>query len=91
MRDILTRIELLEASRRQDPLILLCEDDNGNAARMTVTEMLNAGRGFVRVVSGSRLSDLDKLLAAYHDQALCRQSEKRGADREKLSETPCKN
>ena len=37
---------------------------------MTVQEVLDTGRGFVRVVSGSRLSDLDKLLAAYHDQAL---------------------
>ena len=70
MRDILTRIELLEASRRQDPLLVLCEDDDGNTARMTVKEMLDSGRGFVKVVRGSRLSDLDKLLAAYHDQAL---------------------
>ena len=70
MRDILTRIELLEASRRQDPLLVLCEDDDGNTVRMTVTEMLNAGRGFVRVVGGSSLKDLDRLLTAYHDQAL---------------------
>ena len=70
MRDILTRLEFLEASRRQDPLILLCEDDDGNTVRMTVTEMLNAGRGFVRVVGGSSLKDLDRLLMAYHDQAL---------------------
>ena len=70
MRDILTRIELLEASSRQDPLLVLCEDDDGNTARMTVKEMLDSGRGFVKVVRGSRLSDLDKLLAAYHDQAL---------------------
>lgn len=70
MRDILTRIELLEASRRQDPLIILCEDVDGNTARMTVTEMLNAGRGFIRVVGGSRLSDLDMLLAAFHEKAL---------------------
>lgn len=70
MRDILTRIELLEASRRQDPLLVLCEDDDGNTARMTVKEMLDSGRGFVKVVRGSRLSDLDRLLTAYHDQAL---------------------
>ena len=70
MRDILTRLELLEASRRQDPLVLLCEDDNGNTARMTVTEMLNAGRGFVRVVGGSSLKDLDRLLMAFHERAL---------------------
>ena len=70
MKSFLARLAALEASRRQDPLILLCEDDNGNAARMTVTEMLNAGRGFVRVVGGSSLKDLDRLLTAYHDQAL---------------------
>lgn len=70
MRDILTRLELLEASRRQDPLILLCEDDNGNTEKMTVQQMLDSGRGFVRVVRGSRLSDLDKLLSVFRDRAL---------------------
>ena len=70
MRDILTRLELLEASRRQDPLILLCEDDNGNTEKMTVQQMLDSGCGFVKVVRGSRLSDLDMLLAAFHEKAL---------------------
>ena len=70
MKSFLARLAALEASRRQDPLILLCEDDDGNTVRMTVTEMLNAGRGFVRVVGGSSLKDLDRLLTAYHDQAL---------------------
>ena len=70
MKSFLARLAALEASRRRDPLILLCEDDDGNTVRMTVKEMLDSGRGFVKVVRGSRLSDLDKLLAAYHDQAL---------------------
>ncbi len=70
MKSFLARLAALEASSRQDPLILLCEDDDGNTVRMTVTEMLNAGRGFVRVVGGSSLKDLDRLLTAYHDQAL---------------------
>lgn len=70
MKSFLARLAALEASRRQDPLIILCEDVDGNTAKMTVQEVLDTGRGFVRVVSGSRLSDLDKLLAAYHDQAL---------------------
>ena len=71
MRDILTRLEFLEASRRQDPLVLLVDDGAGGQRKMTVSEMLQSDNfGFVRVVSGSRLSDLDKLLAAYHDQAL---------------------
>ena len=70
MKSFLARLAALEASRRQDPLIILCEDVDGNTARMTVTEMLNAGRGFVRVVSGSRLADLDDLLSVYHEIAI---------------------
>lgn len=70
MKSILSRIELLEASRRSDPLLVLCEDSNGDTAKMTVCEMLNGGRGFVRVVRGSSLSDLDNLLSAYHEWAL---------------------
>ena len=70
MKSILTRIELLEASRRSDPLLVLCEDSNGDTAKMTVSEMLNAGRGFVRIASGSSLKDLDTLLRAFHDKAI---------------------
>ena len=78
MKSILTRIELLEASRRSDPLLVLCEDSNGDTAKMTVSEMLNAGREFVRVVGGSSLKDLDTLLRAFHERAL--QATKGGAD-----------
>ena len=71
MRDILTRLELLEASRRQDPLILLCVDGEGNQKNMTVSEMLQSDHfGFVRVASGSSLKDLDRLLMAFHERAL---------------------
>lgn len=70
MHNIESRLAALEAGRRSDPLLVLCEDDNGNAARMTVTEMLSAGRGFVRVVGGSSLKDLDRLLMAFHERAL---------------------
>ena len=78
MKSILTRIELLEASRRSDPLLVLCEDSNGDTAKMTVAEMFDTGRGFVRIVGGSRLSDLDRLLMAFHDKAI--QATKGGAD-----------
>lgn len=70
MKSLLTRIELLETSRRSDPLLVLCKDSNGDTAKMTVSEMLNAGSGFVRVVGGSSLSDLDRLLMAFHDKAI---------------------
>lgn len=69
MKSILTRIELLEASRRSDPLLVLAEDEHGNTEKMTVAEMFDTGREFVRVVGGSRLSDLDRLLMAFQDKA----------------------
>ena len=71
MKSILSRIELLEASRRQDPLILLCVDGAGNQKNMTVSEMLQSDYfGFARVASGSSLKDLDRLLMAFHDKAI---------------------
>lgn len=70
MKSQIARLELLEASRRSDPLLVLCEDSNGDVAKMTVSEMLNGERGFVRVVGGSSLKDLDRLLMAYHERAI---------------------
>ena len=61
MKSSLSRLTALEHSCLQDPLIVLAEDDNGNAEKMSVQEMLSSGRGFAKVVRGSRLSDLDKL------------------------------
>ena len=76
MKSFLARLAALEASRRQDPLLVLCEDDDGNTAKMTVQEMLDTGRGFVRVVSGSRLADLDDLLSVYHEIAISERGKK---------------
>lgn len=70
MKSQIARLELLEESRRSDPLIVLCEDEHGDKVKMTVSEMLDTGRGFVRVVRGSRLSDLDRILTAFHEQAI---------------------
>ena len=70
MHNIESRLTILEASRRQDPLIVLAEDDDEIMQTMTVQAMLDSGRGFVRVVSGSRLADLDDLLSVYHEIAI---------------------
>ena len=78
MKSIETRLEILEASRRCDPLLVLAEDENGDTAKMTVAEMLDTGRGFVRVVGGSSLKDFDRLLMAQHERAL--QAHEGGAD-----------
>lgn len=70
MKSQIARLELLEARRRADPLLVLCEDSNGDTAKMTVAEMFDTGREFVRVASGSSLKDLDNLLSAYHEWAI---------------------
>ena len=70
MKSQIARLELLEARRRADPLIILTVDGFGNEKKSTVSEMLQNDLGFVRVVGGSSLSDLDRLLVAFHDKAI---------------------
>ena len=70
MKSQIARLELLEARRRADPLIFLTVDGFGNEKKSTVSEMLQNDLGFVRVVGGSSLSDLDNLLSAYHEWAI---------------------
>lgn len=63
MKSTLARIEELEKLYSNDPLIVLAElPDSNELQKMTVAEMLERGGGFVRVVSGSSLKDLDKIL-----------------------------
>jgi len=63
MKSALTRLEELEKRHLQDPLIVIAElPDTNELKKMTVAEMLETGSGFVRVVSGSSLTDLDKIL-----------------------------
>lgn len=63
MKSALTRLEELEKRHLQDPLIVIAElPDTKELKKMTVAEMLETGSGFVRVVSGSSLTDLDKIL-----------------------------
>lgn len=70
MKSQIARLELLEARRRADPLIILTVDGFGNEKKSTVSEMLQNDLGFVCVVGGSSLSDLDRLLMAYHERAI---------------------
>ena len=76
MKSFLARLAALEASRRRDPLIVLAEDDDEIMQTMTVQAMLDSGRGFVRVASGSRLADLDDLLSVYHEIAISERGKK---------------
>lgn len=79
MKSQTARLELLEARRRADPLIILTVDSDGNEIKSTVSEMLETGNiGFVRVLSGSSLSDLDRILSAFRERAI--QAFEGGAD-----------
>lgn len=63
MKSALTRLEELEKRHLQDPLIVIAElPDTKELQKMTVAEVLETGSGFVKVVSGSSLTDLDKIL-----------------------------
>lgn len=68
---IIARLAALEARNRKDPLVVLASDPEGNTQKMTVEELLQSdGFGFVRVIGGSSLHDLDKILSVYHERAL---------------------
>lgn len=58
-----TRLERLEKRMIPDPLIVIAKLPNGETAQMTVSEMLQRGAGFCKVVSGSDMNDLDRILA----------------------------
>ena len=71
MKSALTRLEELEKRHLQDPLIVIAElPDTNELKKMTVAEMLETGSGFVRVVSGSSLTDLDKILDSIAAQSV---------------------
>lgn len=70
MNSLLSRLVALEKKHLQKPLIVLAENKNGDLSRMTVQALIENGFSFVKVVSGSRLSDLDLLLAAFRERVL---------------------
>lgn len=71
MKSALTRLEELEKRHLQNPLIVIAElPDTKELQKMTVAEMLETGSGFVRVVSGSSLTDLDKILDSIAAQSV---------------------
>ena len=69
MTDILKRLAELERRIAPEPMIIEAEDPGGGIHEMTVTEAINKGFGFVRVIRGGNLHDLDKLLAVMTDAA----------------------
>lgn len=70
MKNVLSRLAALENRYLQEPLIVLAKDENGNMSRMTVQALIDSGFSFIKVFSGSSLSDLDLLLSAFRESVL---------------------
>lgn len=70
MKSLMSRLTALENKNLSKPLIVLAQDENGEMSKMTVQALIDSGFHFVKVISGSSLSDLDRLLSAFHERAL---------------------
>ena len=69
MTDILKRLAELERRIAPEPMIIEAEDPGGGLHKMTVTEAIDRGFGFVRVIRGGNLHDLDRLLGTFTEAA----------------------
>lgn len=67
--DIKSRLNNIESKIYSDPIIIEATDSNGIASIVTVNEMIQKGLYFSKIISGSRLSDLDNLLHHIRAQA----------------------
>ena len=66
-----TRIMRLEQRARAlsgEPLLVLYQTPDGAEHKGSVDDMIRAGGNFVRVLSGSRLKDIDKMLAVFLEE-----------------------
>lgn len=63
MKNIDNRLTMLEKTLTPDPLRVLVQMPDGTNAVMNVDEMIKSGAGFCKVVSGTDMNDLDKILA----------------------------
>lgn len=67
---IIARLAALEVRNRKNPLVVWAVDEAGNQAKMSVSALVKSENyAFLRVASGSSLSDLDRLLKAVHTRA----------------------
>ena len=63
-RDIIKRLEDLEAQYKEDPLIVLARLDTGEEVKMPMRELVTrSDADFIRVVSGNSLKDAELYLS----------------------------
>lgn len=63
------RIEELEQAFIKDPIIVLCEDDNGIQYTMTMHEMVSKGYGLIKCLSGDDPDELWEYLKSIQEYA----------------------
>lgn len=64
MWDFEKRIRRLEAQLPK-PLVILCQTPGGVVCEMTADEFTSSNAEFIKVVRGSSLRDLDKVLESF--------------------------
>lgn len=64
MRGFDRRIQQLEA-RLPKPFVILCRTPGGVVCEMTTDEFISSNADFIKVVRGSSLRDLDKVLDSF--------------------------
>lgn len=62
MRNFAKRLDILEERIRPNPLTVLARTATGELMEMTARECIERGFGFVKVVDGHNLHDLDMIL-----------------------------
>lgn len=80
MRDIMKRLEELERKIRPQHLTILASLD-GEQVEMTVQECIDKGAGFIKVLDGCNMKDLDLILDMIYQKAIAQQEEE-GSSRE---------
>ena len=63
MKNIDNRLTMLEKTLTPDPMMVLSEFPDGTTEVVTVDDMIARGGGFCKVISGSDMNDLDKILS----------------------------
>lgn len=69
MRDIMKRLEALERKIRPQHLTILAVL-NGEQLEMTVQECIDKGAGFIKVLDGCNMDDVDLILDIILQQAI---------------------
>lgn len=69
----LERIRTFMENCRGKQLIFLCQTPDGKEKRGSIDDLISDNGTFLRVLSGNRLEDLDKMLAYERETLTCKE------------------